>query len=199
MDNPFDGIDADSKVSENVPKVNIPKLPKIIFPKIKVQPSDEDIENKSSLIFKIQSYGKNKRFGKKLRHAKHNFTSGYLQKKTIDELKLELESIDMTLSDGQNSDFIDNGLKYGLSIVETVISGKTIFQINGTTEKCFLDEHFLDLLERVKYKYGIGSMKLDPLMELILFVGQTALVIHQTNKLLAKSNININLDEEVEE
>lgn len=184
-DDPFEGIGIG--IEEKIPNIKT---------KIDVKQETVTVEDKSQLIFKIQSYGKNKRFAKRLRQAKHNFTGSYLAKRSADDLKLELENIDMTLANSQNSNLIDHSIKYGLSFVETLITKRTPFQIQGTMDKCFEDEHFLDVLERAKMKYGVGGLKMDPILELSLIIAQTALVIHSTQKLI--NNVSdVNLDEEV--
>ena len=203
---PFEGIDIENIVNKKQPKVNkadnklLEKLLKKDLKEKKEMPEKDvsnDIDEKSQLINNIQMYGKNKRFSKKLRESKHNFSISFLNKKTIEELKLELERIDFTLSSSQNSDIVNHSVKYGLSFVETIVSKRTIFQIQGTSDKCFESEYFLDLLERAKMKYNL-NLKMDPLLEMTIFITQTALSIHQSNKLLC--NIpKFDLDEEIEE
>ena len=105
----------------------------------------------------------------------------------------------MALANKQNNNLIDNGLKNCLSFVENMIHDKTKFKIQGTSEKLWADDHFLELLERVKLKYNVPFLKMDPLLELSLVVGQTALICHQQNKYKMELTTNIDLDTPLKE
>jgi hypothetical protein len=199
---PFEGIDMNSILPKEKPKAISKKKP-VNMPIINIPDKhDNSTEEKSDLIHKIQLYGKNKRFARKLRESKHNFSISYLNKKNVTDLKLELERIDLTLASGQNSNIVDYGILHGLSFVEKIVNDRTNYKINGTVKKCFEDEYFLDVLERAKMKYGIGCLKMDPLMELSIFIAQTSLTVHHSNKFMSSLNDaskGVDLSEEIKE
>lgn len=162
-----------------------------------VKPTD-DPKEKMKLIYSIQSFGKNKRFGDYLKNeCQHNFSEGYLRKLTIEELKLELEKQQAALSNRNNSSLIDSSLEKFLQFAETMVHNKTKYKIAGTTQKLYGDENFLDLIEMVKLKYSIPFVKLDPVVELSLVVLQTCWIQHQSNTFMTSFQTSVDLDEEI--
>lgn len=156
-------------------------------------------QEKAKLIYAIQAYGKNVRLGTYLRQqCCHRFDETYLKKLTLDELKLELEKQEVALGNKQNNGVIDTVLKNGLTVVETMISQRTKFQVNGTTERLYEDDHYLDLLERVKMRYSLPFVQLDPILELALVIGQTGMMVHAQNQFSSSLSENsIDLDVKV--
>ena len=112
---------------------------------------------------------------------------------------MQIEKINILLSNKSNNNILDIATEGGLNFIETIISAKTKFKINGTTAKLFQDEHFLDLLELLKLKYNVPTLKLDPAVEILFIVLQTGFIQYQTNTVLSKFTSHTNLDEEYKE
>ena len=160
----------------------------------------DDPKTKAGLIFRIQYYGNNKRFGSYLKNdCDLNFDESFLQRKSVEELEMQIEKINILLSNKSNNNILDIATEGGLNFIETIISAKTKFKINGTTAKLFQDEHFLDLLELLKLKYNVPTLKLDPAVEILFIVLQTGFIQYQTNTVLSKFTSHTNLDEEYKE
>ena len=157
----------------------------------------EDVNQKAKLVYAIQNIGKNARFGKYLREQGHRFDDNYLRNLTIKELEFEVEKNNVALGNKSNKGLIDIVIKNGLVMGETVVSNKTQFQIKGTTEILFADDHFLDLLERIKIKHSMPFFDMPPELELALTVAQTALMVHNTNKFSSQLSTHIDLEREV--
>ena len=158
---------------------------------------DGDIKEKMKLIYSIQHFGKNIRFGDYLKEQGHKYDDIYLRKLTIEELKFELEKNYTAITNKNNNSFIDTGLEQFLNFIENIIANKTKYKINGTTKKLFENERFLDLIEILKLKYNIPFIKLDPAMEISLIVIQTAFMQHQMNNIVDSFKTKIDLDEEI--
>lgn len=155
---------------------------------------------KAQLIYAIQKIGKNKRFGDYLRdECGHRFDEAYLSKKSVSELEFEIEKNNVALSHKSNTGMIDVVIKNGMRIGETVVSKKTNLMIEGTTEACFEDEHFLDLLERIKIRHNTPFMQMPPELELALTIAQTAMFIHSKNRFKSSLTTDLDLDKEVSE
>jgi hypothetical protein len=160
----------------------------------------DDPKEKASLIFRIQFYGNNKRFGSYLKEECNlNFNESHLKGMSIEELQLQIEKINLLLSNKSNNNVVDMIGEGGLTFLENIITNKTKYKINGTTNKLFKDEHFLDLLELLKLKYNLPTIKLDPAVEILFLVVQTAFLTHQMNSVLDQFSSSTNLDEEVDE
>lgn len=174
------------------------KLIKELIKEDKQEKKTENPTEKMKLIYQIQHFGKNKRFGEYLKNeCKHNFEEGYLRKLTIDELKLELEKQTVALSNKNNNSLIDSSLEKFIEFVENIVHNKTKLKIKGTTQKLFSDDHFLDLLEIIKLKYNIPFVKLDPVLEISLIILQTCFIQHQANTFMINFKPSMDLDEEI--
>ena len=201
---PFDGLDELPTTSDTkVKKTKQPKQPTIKLPKqppaVKAPPTKADTQAKAKLIYGIQAYGKNKRLGKYLeQECGHRFDDKYLKNLSLTELKLELEKQEVALGGKQNNGLIDQGIHNGLLFAENIVVRTSRLNVQGTTEALYKDEHYLDLLERVKMKYTLPFVKLDPVMELALVIGQTAMLCHHTNTYRDTLHTSTNLDEEVQ-
>jgi hypothetical protein len=188
MSDPFDGIDNIEDDQPSKPKSKKPKKSKkIILDDIieptpaKKQPKSNDYKEKATLIYAIKAYTRSKRFAKYLKSQGKTFSEVRLQKMTVEQLNLELETLDLTIADRGNSDFIDNLVKGGLLFSENIVNDRTKMKIAGTTNELFESDKFLDLLERVKLKYGLPSVKLDPALELLFLALTTGMACHQAN------------------
>ena len=179
--------DKDRDEDIEVPKQIKKEIQEIVKQEAKIEKqyaSRDEITEKAKLIYSIKSYGNNPRLGLYLKQAGHNFTESFLKSLTLDELRLELEKQDIALGQKQNNGLIDTTIKNGLLFAENMISSKTNFKIQGTCEKCFEDDHFLDTLERVKMRYNMPMIKMDPALELALVIAQTATIINKSNQFM---------------
>lgn len=204
MDDPFAGLQElntqTTGSKKDKKKKDEPRAEKTIIKDVKETTKDSNTggnhQEKAKLIYAIQAYGKNARLGTYLRQqCCHRFDETYLKKLTLDELKLELEKQEVALGNKQNNGVIDTVLRNGLKVVETVISQRTKFQVHGTTDTLYEDDHYLDLLERVKMKYSLPFVQLDPVLELAMVIGQTGMIMHAKNTFSSSLNTNnIDLD-----
>jgi hypothetical protein len=107
----------------------------------------------------------------------------------------------VALGSRSNGSLVDVVLKNGLVLTENLITQRTQFNVAGTTEQLYQDDNYLDLLERIKMKYTMPFIKLDPVMELGLCVAQTAMVMHAQNKFKDSLQLDpdINLDASINE
>lgn len=203
--NPFDGLDTIAKATtakQNPQQKKTAKQSKQeveAFTEVIKQETTNEPQQKAKLIYSIQQYGKNKRLGTYLRQeCGHRYDDAYLKKLSLPDLQLELEKQEVSLGSRSNGSLIDVVLKNGLTIAENAISSKTKFNISGTTQQLYEDDHYLDLLERIKMKYTMPFIKLDPVMELGLCIAQTAMLVHGQNKfketLVVNENINLNTE-----
>lgn len=206
--NPFEGID--EIIPEEKPtkgkkkaKTKEAKLENTLLGKavkeVSAEDTKEDVNKKAKLIYALQNIGKNKRFSKYLRDQGCRFDEGYLRKLTVKELEFEVEKSNVVLANKSNTGLIDIVVKNGLRTGETLVSSRTQFQIRGTTDILFEDEHFLDLLERIKIKHATPFFDMPPELELALTVAQTALMVHNSNKFSDQLTTNIDLEQEVTE
>ena len=198
---PFDGLDElpapPTGKKTKQPKKSTMKAVKDIAPP--TPEAEADHQTKAQLIYAIQSYGKNKRLGPYLANdCGHRFDDKYLSSLSLDNLKLELEKQEVALGSKQNSGLVDQGIKQGLTFAESMIDRTSRFKVKGTTETLYNDDHYLDLLERVKMKYTMPFVKLDPVMELALVIGQTAMITHHANSYRQNLQPTANLDEDVQ-
>jgi len=174
------------------------KLIKELIKEDKIEKKVDDPKEKIKLIYQIQHFGNNKRFGEYLKNeCHHNFDEAYLRKLTIEELKLELDKQSIALSNKNNNSLIDNSLEKFIEFVENIVHNKTRYKIKGTTEKLFADDHFLDLLEILKLKYNIPFLKMDPMLEISLIILQAAFIQHQANSFMTGFKPSVDLDEEI--
>jgi hypothetical protein len=203
MSDPFEGIDKVEPV-EAKPKGKKSKKkakPQVLDDFVDIKPVDkqsDDVKEKATLIYAVKSYHRSARFKKYLKSQGKSCSEAKLNKMTVDNLKLELESLDLTIADRGNSDFIDSIIKNGLQFSENIVNDRTKMKIKGTTAELFENDKFLDLVERVKLKYGLPSVKLDPGIELLFLALTTAMAVHQSNAF--RNDLvddSINLDEPV--
>ena len=174
------------------------KLMKELIKEDKQEKKTDDPKERIKLIYQIQHFSKNKRFGEYLKNeCKHNFDENYLRKLSIDELKLELEKQSIALSNKNNNSLIDSSLEKFIEFIENIVHNKTKYKIKGTTQKLFADDHFLDVLEIIKLKYNIPFLKMDPMLEISLIILQTAFIQHQANSFMTGFKPSVDLDEEI--
>jgi hypothetical protein len=130
----------------------------------------------------LTSYGKNSWLGPYLKDS-HSFDLSPQKLRKLKGNKLEelLADVEAVLSNKSNSALGDGVVRQFMYQAEAIIDHKTRFKVDGTTEKCFENDHWRFLLERVKMKYGVGFGKMDPISELTLVTFQTASLMHYNN------------------
>jgi len=196
--NPFEGI------HESVPEPKKKsKKKKSIEKEIKktLEKTDDDSKERSQLIYQIQQYGNNKRFGDYLRSRGHKFDENYLKKMSLDDLKIKMEKNVIAVGKKNQCSAIDIMIKRGLQISEKIVSNKTPLLLDGMTDQLFENEAFLDNLEMIKLKYTMPFSDMPPEMNLMLSVVQTGMMIHHKNKYemqILESSNNLNLEEEID-
>lgn len=145
----------------------------------------------------LTSYGENPFLGPYLcDNQNFDLRPTSLRKLSKNKLFDMLEDVEDVLANKTNSVLGDSMIRGGMQMLEKVAAKKTPLRLEGTTDKCFANDHWRFLLERCKVQYGIGFGKLDPVAELSLITFQTASMIHMQN---AFSVPSINLDETVAE
>ena len=199
MSDPFEGIEtAEPKKVKKRTKKQSNAETKLMDNHIKKMTEPDDLKERATLIYAIKAYGKSPRFKKYLKTQGKTFGESRLQKMNIEQLKLELETLDLLISNRGNSDFIDSVIKNGLVFAENIVDSRTKLKIRGTADELWENDKFLDLLERVKLKYGMPSLNLDPALELTFVVFQTAMLMR--NQSSFRHNLiddDLNLDEPV--
>lgn len=130
----------------------------------------------------LTSYGKNEWLGPYLKDN-HSFDLDPQKLRKLKGSKLEelLGDVEDVLSNKSNSALGDGVVRQAMYQLETIVDHKTRFKVQGTTDKCFQNDHWRFLLERVKMKHGIGFGKMDPVSELSLITFQTASLVHYNN------------------
>jgi hypothetical protein len=148
------------------------------------------------LIAILTAFGKNEWLGPYLLDS-HDFdlTPAKLRRMSGTKLAELHDDVEDVLANKSNSALGDGVVRQTMHLLEGLAMMRTKYQIEGTTDKCFQNDHWRFLLERTKMKYGIGVGNLDPVAELSLITFQTASMLHFQN---AMSTPTINLDEEVE-
>lgn len=200
--NPFEGIHEtvpDVKQSKKKSKANksdVKDIQKIL--KDTSVKSTSHVE-KGQLIYQIQQYGHNKRFGEYLKSQGHRFDESYLRKMSIDDLKLEMEKNIIAVSKKNSNCMIDMMMKQGMKIGETVISNKTPLQLDGLTDELYADESYLDTLEMIKLKHNLSFTTQSPEMNLMLSICQAGLIVHNRNKFRGSLTSDVDLEVEINE
>ena len=164
------------RVSEE-PKATKTTKTKKTKPKEKKR-SDDDRRH----IALLTEYGKNEWLGPYLKDN-HGFDLEPTKLRKLSGPKLEelLEDVEQVLANKSNSAIGDGVVRGTMYQLEMLASARTPYQIQGTTDRCFENDHWRFLLERVKMKYGVGFGALDPVAELSLVTFQTAAMLHYTN------------------
>ncbi len=141
-------------------------------------------EDDRRTIALLTEYGKNEWLGPYL-CDNHDFQlqPSKLRKMSSDRLYELLDDIEQVLANKGNSAIGDGIVRGAMSHLERLSSATTGYDITGTTDKCFSNDHWRFLLERAKMKYGVGFGSLDPVAELTLVTFQTAAMMHYSNSI----------------
>jgi hypothetical protein len=159
--------------------INMPGARKRAKPNPKPEPgSDRDVAVARS---KLLEYGKSDILGPYLQKRGHALTDTKVNKLNFAQCTYELESIEVSLCNKGNKEIVDAGILGAMDMIEKQVAQRSRWNVQGTTEKCFKNEHWLFLLERVRLKHSLGIGKLDPVTELSLVTFQTAGMMHIEN------------------
>lgn len=147
------------------------------------------------IIALLTGYGKNEWLGPYLKDN-HGFDLVPSKLRKLSSVKLEdmLGDVEDVLANKSNSALGDGVVRQTMYQLEAMAMMKSRFKVAGTTDRCFENDHWRFLLERVKMKYGVGFGKMDPVAELSLVTFQTASMLHYTNSMATPKT---NLEEEI--
>ena len=141
--------------------------------------SEEELNKKQSLIFKILKYQDNKRFGHILKKLNIKYTYQQLNKLTLDVLNEVIQRIYVNL----NNDGIDK--MYDMLVHQTSHTfEKTVspfYDINGFSNSLLCDDTFLNLLERYKIEHSLPNIPIG--VQLSLVITKHMLLVNTKNKL----------------
>ena len=143
----------------------------------------------------LTSYGKNEWLGPYLKDN-HDFdlTPQKLRKLKGHKVQELLDDVEDVLSNKRNSALGDGVVRQSMLQLEALVDHRSRFKVDGTTDKCFENEHWRFLLERIKTKHGVGFGKMDPVAELTMVTFQTAAMMHMNNSMTSPT---VDLDQEV--
>lgn len=137
------------------------------------------IAQKGKLIETIKTYCKNKRFHEFLKNEGIEFNYEKFNNMSVENLQLTLTNIQYAIKSKNQQSLFDITLLTTLKALESTIAKATSLQIKGTVEKTFADEHFLDVLEQLKIKRGIGNIKIPPELEIGYILLSNAFITHK--------------------
>lgn len=123
----------------------------------------EESEKKQALLMILSHYANSKRFSSYLKKSGFkNLTSTSQHKKTIAELEDLVSRVKYACAN-KSSETSDEMIKFVMKGTESLITGVSGGKLDviSTTDECFKDENFLDLLEQMKIEYlSFGRMSL---------------------------------------
>lgn len=169
---------------------------------LKRQKKEEDAEKKakkgrtpeeSKCISLLTAYGKNEWLGPYLKDS-HEFDlrPTTLRKMSLKKLEETVDDVELVLANKTNSAIGDGAVRAAMYQLEMLAADRTSFNPEGTTDKCFANDHWRFLLERAKLKYGFNISKMDPVLELSLITFQTAAMMHYSNALqVPKTDLDV--------
>ena len=154
-------------------------------------------EDARKAVLLLTEYGKNEWLGPYLQDS-HGFELAPVKLRRMTNSKLVdlVEEVESVLANKTNSAIGDGAVRGAMYQLEMLAESKSRFRIGGATDRCFENDHWRFLLERVKLQYGIGFGHMDPITELTFVTIQTAAMMHYSNSLQEPTT---NLDEEFEE
>jgi hypothetical protein len=118
--------------------------------------SEQDSENQQKLLMALNNYASSPRLGPYLKTMGFkNLTSSTMHKKSIAELESLVARVRFCANNKTNANFQDQAIKSVMDIGEKTVTASSRGKINiiGTTDECFRNEEWLDLLEQVKIEY----------------------------------------------
>ena len=210
---PFNGIDevlAKQKATaeeKKAPPNRPPQHERVLPPpkrkkaEVKAAPAPKKLDDEVVLaLAKLRLYGANELLGPLLKEEYHfnNLHITALRKMKKPELLALLEDVEQCLASHSQSTIANSALKGAMSMLESLISSKSKYNVEGTTKACFDNQHFEITLERAKIAYGVGSVNMPPATELALIAANTALMVAAQNKMSESQKCEIDLEKEIE-
>lgn len=125
---------------------------KVTIPKA----TEEEAEAKEKLLMILQRYSSSPRLGPMLKKEfKPSLTSSKITRMSIPELEELVTRVRTRCNNKSNTQGQDKMIKLAMQTSENVITGATKGKLDviGTTEMCFADEEWLDMLEQIKIEY----------------------------------------------
>ena len=167
------------RVKSVLPLIRVPKKQKTTKQEEKKR-SEKDRKS----IALLTQYGKNEWLGPYLKDS-HGFdlTPVKLRKFSASRLAETLADVEEVLANKSNSAIGDGLVRGTMYQLEMMAATKTKFNLVGTTDRCFENDHWRFLLERIKMQYGVGFGKMDPVAELTMITFQTAAMLHYSNSI----------------
>ena len=129
----------------------------------------------------LLAYGRSPQLGKVLARHGYRLDPGSLRNVPPQGYEVLINEIEDVLDGEFQSSGANEVIKQGMRGLEFLLTKRGI-KVAGTTNECFSDEHWVCLLERVKIKHGIGTMKMSPGLELALATAQIGHRVSQRNK-----------------
>jgi len=131
----------------------------------------------------LSAYGSNEILGPFLTQThSYDLKPARLRRLSGPKLQELLTDVEDTLANQGNSAASDAIVRQSLTAIENAVTLTGKVYVNGTTNRCFENDRWRFLLERVKTKYGLGFNNLDPVTELSLVTFHTASMIHMAHK-----------------
>lgn len=121
-----------------------------------VKLTDEEIEKKEKLLMTLQQYSSSPRLGPYLKKTfKPLLSSSKIPKMTISELEELVTRVRTVCNNKTNTVGQDKMIRFAMKTSETLVTGMSRgkLDVTGTTDMCFEDEEWLDMLEQIKIEY----------------------------------------------
>jgi hypothetical protein len=144
-------------------------------------PTDDTPLKENSTYQLLCAYGRSDVVGPVLRQQGHDLAPATLRKVPPQFLPVVLEEVEEVLDNVSNNSFANTSIAKTMEFIEAIIATRTPWRVNGTTEACFENDHWVFLLERMKLKAGLGITPINPVVEFAMVTAQTAAAVHQTN------------------
>lgn len=169
------------------------KLEKNIRDAEKKRTTTVDIEERQKIIWKIKKYLASKRFGTYLqKELGIKYSQTQLSKFQISTLQNILSRIRIAV-DTKNSDNIYDKMMFSASLAfEKGIS--PVYDIDGFAVKLFENDEFLNAAEKVKIESELPNI--PPSVQMMFIATQTAIVVHEMNKLDSKKDVVVHEEKE---
>lgn len=142
----------------------------------------EDDAERSKKILVIHNYQNSKIFGLYLKQLGLHFSNEQLVKKNSKQLDKLITQIRVSCENKTNTQNLDHMLFAATNIVETQVSGRTKYNLNGWTEALKLDEGFLEAWELIKIN-RLSFARMSPEVKFVYHLSTNALMVVKMNEL----------------
>lgn len=161
----------------------------------KNNPTEEEINEKQKLIFKILKYQDNKRFSPILKKLRFSYNYSTLNSKSISILNEILQRIYVNINNDGIDKLYDMLVQQSASTFEKSVS--SFYNIEGFQDSLLCDETFLNLLERYKIEHSLPDIPLGVQMSLVITKHMllcNAMSNIKNNQLIHENKNKINID-----